>query len=167
MNFSDFLLVEFTWVNQAIYLSVAPSDRSAFLPAVPVLSNTNVSTLFLIKVSQLQIPFHTSLSLCCSSFSSTIWFKVHISTPAPSLPSTTTRWRETVVPTSRIAVQFGILYGAVLSQYFRALGSQCTLMFHVRRSGTQLYRLQDIASLCSFALCLCPSTCSRGQLGSS
>ena len=36
MSFSDFLLVELTWVNQAFYLSVALGDRSVFLSTTSV-----------------------------------------------------------------------------------------------------------------------------------
>ena len=103
-------------------------------------------------------PFLHRRPQCCLSCLSTTWFRGPLLTRPPSHLLTTAHWRELVAPTSRIVAQYGALYGAVLSPYFRVLGSLFTPIFLARRSGTLLYRLSSIAFHCSFVRCLYPST---------
>ena len=114
-----------------------------------------------------QVPLNTSPLQCFSSSLSTTSFKEPLSTQAPSLLLTTAPWTQIIAPTSRIAGQFGISFGAVLSRSFHVHGLLFIRTFLVQKSGTQLYCLPSIASRCSFVLCLCQNMFWHGQLDSS
>ena len=116
--------------------------------------------------------------LCYFSFLSTTWFTEPLLTGVPSNPLITVYWREVTAWISRNAGQFGILFGVVLSRFFRVPGSLFIWTFHVQRNERQTvgfkdvywihyYHLPNIIFLCSSVHYLYPSTFSLGRFVSS
>ena len=98
----------------------------------------------------------TCHSRCCFSFLSITWFEEHLSTPALSQSSIIAHSSPTRAPTSPTAVQYGILFGAVLAPFSYVLGSRSILIYRpqgsARRrpvfrngSGIHFYHLPNIA----------------------
>ena len=103
---------------------------------------------------------------CCFSFS---FITCTLSAPAQPHLSTVAHSSPTHAPTSPTAVQYGILFGAVLAPFSYVLGSRSIPIYRpqgsVRRKtifkngyGIHFYHLPNIAFCCSYARYSYPST---------
>ena len=184
MNLLYFLLVSLLgYYSRCKFFIVALGDilgRSTCRPRV-ICVYSNVSTCFpILKRRRFSHFLFTSPSRCCFSFLATTTWPREPSTPALSHQSTSAHRHtsQNHAPILRIVGLYGISFGAALLQSSHALGWPCIQIFLVPGRerqrivlkdgyGIHFYRLQNIASCCSYVHCWYPSTSWLGLSDSS